>query len=317
MNITRRSVVLPAWNEAESLRLLLPELRQVLEAPDFCQSYEVVVVDDGSTDETSKVVLEFAERWPELRLISLRRNLGQTHALSVGFQDSKGEIVFALDADGQNDPRDIPVLEAQLLELNVDCLSGWRKHRVGDKGLRVYFSRFANSLLMKASQNSIHDSGCTLKAYRGDSIRSIDLFGDMHRLIPFNIELAGGTVAEIEVAHRGRHAGKSKYSLARTFRVAQDIAATFFIKRFSHRPIHLVGAVGMFLFLLGLVVLGIAGGLKLFLGLDFVESPLTLFAMILLTSGLNTLWFGLLAELLNRNTLKSKSRYPLAYHARR
>lgn len=311
--MTYLSAVIPVYNEEESLPRLLAELREYLSASHILQPYEVIVVNDGSTDSGLEAVDERFKGWEELKIINSRRNLGQTAALSLGFKESRGSVVVALDADGQNKPSDIGKLVQVLEDSGVDCVSGWRRSRTGDRGLRLGFSRVANELLRKASKVDIHDSGCTLKAYKGSVVRRLGLYGDMHRLLPFQIELGGGLVMEEEVSHRPRFGGTSKYTLARTFRVLQDIVAAFFLRRFMYRPMHLIGSVGLTGVALGFLGLAVAMSLKIFGFYDLVETPMVLVSSVLIIGGINLLGTGLLGELLTRFFVQSGlERFPFA-----
>ena len=298
------SIVIPVLDEADSIGELLGEISLLREAGLLREAIEVIIVNDGSTDSTELEIGKARQKYPNLpiRLLMHNRNYGQTQALALGFQKSLGQVVVALDGDGQNDPADIPALLDMQREAGVDCVSGWRSRRYGDKILRNVFSRVANSILRKASGVAIHDFGCTLKAYRGDVIRQVQLMGDMHRIIPFQIEAMGGRTAEIQVNHRERFGGTSKYSLGRTFRVLQDIIVVYFVKRFMSRPMHLLGSLGSLSLLLGFVGLTTAVALKLLGIYDFVETPILLVSLIMVSGGLNVMGIGLIAEMLNRRT---------------
>lgn len=300
------SIVIPVYNEAESISRVLEEIESLCSTNQLPGDTEVVVVDDGSNDGTAEILSGFLDR-VNLRIVTLKRNLGQTHALQVGFITSKGQVVVAIDGDGQNNPADIAALVESLLAEEVDCVSGWRSNREGDKGLRLWFSAVANRILRSASGTMIHDFGCTLKAYRGEVIRSIPLYGDLHRLIPFQIELAGGSVLEQPVSHRRRIGGNSKYSLMRTFRVAQDIVTAFFLRRFLYRPMHLLGTMGTMSVFFGILGIFVSVTLKVLGAYDFVESPILLASAVLLMGGINLLGTGLLAEVLARGFVKAGS----------
>ena len=293
------SIVIPVLDERDSIVAVLEEVQRLWSAGALPKDLEVIVVDDGSGDGTGEAIFSFSAR-VNLHVVTLKRTFGQTHALNVGIRRSKGEVVVAMDGDGQNDPADISALVERLEKEGVDCVSGWRRDRLGDKGPRVWISAVANRILRAASGTRVHDFGCTLKAYRGDVIRSLPLYGDMHRLIPFQIELAGGSVSEQVVGHRERFAGRSKYTLLRTFRVAQDIVTAFFLRRFLYRPMHLLGTMGFVSIFVASLGIGASIFLKLFGMYDFVETPILLASSVLLMGGINILGIGLLAELLAR-----------------
>lgn len=304
------SIVVPAFNEEACLNEVVKEL--VTEVSKFWspQSCEIILVDDGSTDSTREQMLKSAEEWPALpfRIVALRRNLGQTAAISAGFSASSGEVVIAIDADGQNDPADIVRLADLLVAKDYSCVSGWRKKRVHDGWLRVSLSRIANKLLKLASRLDINDSGCTLKAYKGTEIRALTLTGDMHRLIPFEIASRGGTVAELEVNHRARFAGKSKYGLSRVTKVLQDIVVVYLIQRFSFNPMRLLGGIATILILTGFSGFLVAFLLKFTGTFDFVETPILLVSLTLFTAGLNLFGVGLLGEMINRRAFEKETR---------
>lgn len=304
------SIVIPAFNEEGCLKEVVEEvIREVSKFwnPDKC---EIILIDDGSSDATRKRMLESAEDWPAwyFRVVALRQNLGQTAALSAGFSASAGEVVVAMDADGQNDPSDIVRLVDLLAAGGYSCVSGWRKTRVHDGWLRVSLSRMANKLLKLASQLDINDSGCTLKAYRGNEIRALTLTGDMHRLIPFEIFSRGGTVAELEVNHRARLDGESKYGFSRVTKVLQDIVVVYLIRRFSFSPMRLLGGIATVFSVLGATGFSLSLFLKFTGTFDFVETPILLVSLTLLTAGLNLFGVGLLGEMINRRSFEKDAK---------
>lgn len=305
--MTNLSIVIPVYNEIDNLILLDEELNSSLTKMQGI-SYEVIYVDDGSTDGSLIKLREIVQSSTNRKLIEFSRNFGQTPALYCGFQESTGDVVIALDADLQNDPADISKIYQEVLT-GIDCVSGWRKSRQ-DKGIsRKFPSWVANRLLAKATGVLIHDSGCTLKGYNGELIRSIPLYGEMHRLIPFYVFLAGGSISEIEVNHRMRIHGKSKYGISRTFRVLQDIIVARVQAEFAMRPMHLFGNLGMASFLIGCFLFLIAIGLKLFGLRNFVETPLPTLSSLFVLAGLQIVAVGLLAEIIiRRMTLDGESR---------
>lgn len=292
------SVVLPVFNEAGCLRKLHDEIVVVLDSHPS-KTAEIIYVDDGSVDDSLQVLRQIQSEDDRVVVLEFTRNFGQTAALYAGFQASSGHTVVAMDADGQNNPHDIFRL-VDCLEEGFDCVSGWRVNRQ-DKGLtRRFPARVANWLISKVSGLDIHDSGCTLKAYDGPLIRSIPLYGEMHRLIPYYVYLAGGRVTEREVDHRVRSAGASKYGLGRTFRVIQDLAVAKVQADFAVRPMHLFGTFGGLLGIGGVTFISIAILLKLLGVRDLVETPLLIIASVLLLAGLQLILFGLLAEIILR-----------------
>jgi glycosyltransferase involved in cell wall biosynthesis len=236
------SVVVPVFNEEQSLRLLHAELSQCLER--LGQSYEVLYVDDHSTDGTLAVLLELRAQDPRVRVVRFRRNFGQTAALSAGFEHSVGEVVVTMDGDLQNDPADIPALLAEL-ERGADIVAGWRKHRHDGFFFRRLPSRIANRLISFVTGTRIHDTGCTLKAFRSKLVKNLPIYAEQHRFLPAMSAGSGATVTEIVVNHRPRRFGQSKYGLERAGRVLLDLLAIQMITRFSHRPLHYFGLLSL------------------------------------------------------------------------
>jgi glycosyltransferase involved in cell wall biosynthesis len=296
--MTDLSIVVPVYNEEESVPSLHAEILAALDTrPDW--DCEVIYVDDGSTDGSLGVLIGLAEGDARTRVVELSRNFGQTAAMYAGFQTSTGRVIVPLDADGQNDPADIFTLVDRLAD-GYDCVSGWRADRQ-DKGLsRRLPSSIANRLIVKATGVDIHDSGCTIKAYDGELLRGIPLYGEMHRLIPFYVHLAGGRVTELPVNHRPRSFGKSKYGITRTFRVIQDITVAKVQADFARRPMHLFGNLGGALGLIGVLLAVFAVVLKVLGIRDLVDTPLLVLASLFLLAGLQLVIFGLLAEIMLR-----------------
>jgi glycosyltransferase involved in cell wall biosynthesis len=296
-NNIQLSIVIPVFNEESNLEHLYKEICSTLdERPIAC---EVIFVDDGSTDQSVKIVENLIDTQPAHVLIRLRRNYGQTAAMAAGFEASKGLVVIPLDADGQNDPADI----WRLYDLQIqgfDCVSGWRKTRKDKAVSRKLPSVIANRLILWATGIRIHDSGCTIKAYNGELLRSIHLYGEMHRLIPFYIHLAGGTVTELEVNHRAREFGTSKYGISRTFRVIQDVLVAKVQADFARRPMHLFGNIGLISILLGAFAALTSIVLKMAEIRDFIETPLLQIASLLVVMGFQFALTGLLAEIVIR-----------------
>lgn len=302
MNLTQPalylSIVVPMLNEEDNIIPLLMEIQNEL-AENKIEKFEIIVVDDGSTDLSASRVTEFSQKYPSIRLIRLRRSFGQTAAMAAGIDHSYGKTIITIDADGQNDPKDIHKL-LEKYEEGFDCVSGRRLKRKDKLITRKIPSLLANWIIKKVTKIEIHDFGCTLKVYEGELLRSIPLYGDMHRLLPFYISLAGGKVSEIGVAHRPRKFGKSKYGIARTFRVINDLLVAKVQGSFFTRPMHLFGNLGLILMTLSGVA-GIAAVYMKFTGeRDFIESPLLLMSGVLLLTGLQMLFTGFLAEIILR-----------------
>jgi glycosyltransferase involved in cell wall biosynthesis len=300
------SLVIPVMNEEENLQELYLEIEESLKNSEL--QFEIIFVDDGSSDDSSSIIMEIVNRDHRVQLVQLRRNFGQTAAMAAGFERSTGKVIVPLDADRQNDPKDILPL---VYELNkgFDCVSGWRKDRQDKAATRLLPSWIANRMIMWATGIRIHDSGCTLKAYDGDLLRSIPLYGEMHRLIPFYIHLAGGRIAELEVNHRARTKGISKYGLSRTFRVIQDVLVAKVQADFARRPMHLFGNIGLTAVIIG-IFCGISSIILKILSIrDFIQTPLPLIASLFVLMGLQFALSGLIAEIiLRRVNLGEKDR---------
>jgi len=237
------SIVVPMYNEIESIPTLCEKLNSALSKVD--RSYEILLVDDGSSDGSWEKLKICAQTYPGIRLIRLRRNFGQTAAMSAGFKSSRGKVVITMDADLQNDPNDIPKLLAKMDE-GYDVVSGWRKQRKDKFLTRRLPSMIANGIISKTTGVALHDYGCTLKAYHRDIVSNLHLYGEMHRFIPALASWVGGKIAEVVVDHHPRRFGTSKYGLTRTFRVILDLMTVKFLLRYSTHPIQIFGKIGLF-----------------------------------------------------------------------
>lgn len=247
------SVVVPVYNEQESAELLCRRLHESL-VP-LGRTYEIILVDDGSSDGTWEVLSRMAAELPGFELIRFRRNYGQTAAMSAGFHAARGEVVITLDADLQNDPADIPKL-LERIDGGFDVVSGWRKDRKDAFINRKLPSMIANGLISKITGVALHDYGCTLKAYRYDVVKNINLYGEMHRFIPALASWVGGSIDEVVVNHHARQFGTSKYGISRTFRVVLDLFTVKFLLHYSTRPIHIFGKLGGMFAVPGVLMLG-------------------------------------------------------------
>jgi glycosyltransferase involved in cell wall biosynthesis len=252
--MTDVSVVVPVFNEEQSVETLCRQLHESLSR--LGRSYEIVLVDDGSTDGTWEKLRRVGI--PHLRLIQLRRNFGQTAALSAGFDQARGEIIVTLDADLQNDPADIPRLLERMTP-GVDVVSGWRRDRKDPFLSRRLPSMLANALISRITGVRLHDYGCTLKAYRRDILKNVQLYGELHRFVPALASWAGGRVDEVTVSHHSRRFGKSKYGISRTFRVILDLLTVKFLLHYSTRPIQIFGRIALPFGVAALVMLGAVG----------------------------------------------------------
>jgi dolichol-phosphate mannosyltransferase len=297
------SVVLPVYNEAENLRVLLPALWDALGALGI--AYEVVVVDDGSTDDTAKVLAELNR--PQLRVVRLRRNSGQTAALMAGIRFSQGDVLVSIDGDLQNDPTDIGQLLRKLDE-GFDVVSGWRKHRQDAAIRRNILSRMANKMISMVSGIHLHDYGCSLKAYRRSALEGVHLYGEMHRFIPIYAYWNGARVTEVPVKHHARRFGVSKYGLERIPKVIFDLLVVVFLHRFGQRPMYVFGSVGLLSFAVGVIAGVLALYYKFFGNKSFIETPLPLLFVMAMITGAMCFLMGLLAELLVRTYYESQQK---------
>lgn len=250
--MTDISVAVPVYNEVESLGEFCRELHETMSK--LGRSYEILLVDDGSTDGSWNLMREQAAKYPNMRLIRFRRNFGQTAAMSAGFRESRGETIVTMDADLQNSPVDIPKLLAKIDE-GFDVASGWRKDRKDAFLNRRLPSMFANGLISRITGVRLHDYGCTLKAYRREVVKNVHLYGEMHRFIPALAYWVGGSISEVPVDHRPRRFGTSKYGISRTIRVILDLITVKFLMQYSKGPIQMFGRLGLALIMPGLAIL--------------------------------------------------------------
>lgn len=299
------SVVVPIYNEYESLPALVAAIAQVLDG--LGRSYEILGVDDGSTDGSGDRLRELTQLYPHLVAVLLRRNYGQTAAMAAGFKYARGSIVVTLDGDLQNDPADIPRLIDRLDE-GYDLVSGWRKDRQDNTLTRLIPSKIANWLIAGVTGVALHDYGCSLKAYRAEVIHDLNLYGELHRFLPALAFIEGARITEMPVTHHARRFGTSKYGLGRTLRVVMDMLTVYFMKKFLTRPMHIFGSLGLASMAAG-VALGVYLTLVKFLAdQDIGDRPLLVLAVVLLLAGIQLFSFGLLAELLMRTYHESQQR---------
>lgn len=299
------SVVIPLYNEEESIPGLRAGLLGALESFDIL--FEVIIVDDGSRDGSFALLRAWAQADPRLTVIRLRRNFGQTAAFSAGFDQARGEVVVTMDADLQNDPRDIPLLLAKIDE-GYDIVSGWRKDRQDRFWDRRLPSMIANRLISNVTEVRLHDYGCSLKAYRRDLLQHVRLYGELHRFIPALASQVGGTVAEVPVNHHARQFGKSKYGISRAIRVALDLITVWFLGGYATRPIHVFGTIGLASASAGLLAGIYLTFLKLALGQDIGGRPLLLLAVLLVVIGVQLITMGLLGEMIIRTYHESQQK---------
>jgi glycosyltransferase involved in cell wall biosynthesis len=300
------SVVIPLFNERDSVRPLHVELTRVMQAAG--RPYEVIFVDDGSTDDSLEVLRQIKSQDPNIRVIRLGRNSGQTAALACGFAKATGDVIIAMDADGQNDPADIPRLLAKLDE-GYDLASGWRTERWQDQRFtRRIPSMAANALISAMTGVKLHDYGTTFKAYRRDLAQSLHLYGEMHRFVPAIAAEQGARIAEVEVGFRLRRAGTSKYGLWRIVRTLLDLITVKFLSRYSTAPIQVFGLIGFILGGLGSLWTFILVFEKIVLGRELGNRPALLLAVLLVVVGVQFVVFGLLGEMLARTYHESQGK---------
>jgi len=288
------SMVLPVYNEAGNLRAFIPELSAALQA--LGRSYEIIAVDDGSKDDSLKVLRELKGDEPNLRIISFRRNFGQTAAFAAGFDLSRGQYVITMDADGQNDPADISRL-LDVMDEGYDIVSGWRKDRKEPFLSRRLPSMIANRIIGRSTGVVLHDYGCSLKIYHRDVAKHVNLYGELHRFIPALASGIGVRVAEVSVNDRPRVYGKSKYNISKTVRVILDLVTIIFLLSYLARPMQLFGLAGLISGGVGFAMALYLTLLKVVAGADIGSRPLLSLAILLMILGVQFLVMGLLGEI--------------------
>jgi glycosyltransferase involved in cell wall biosynthesis len=299
------SVVIPVFNEKDNLAPLVAELTGVLRSEDL--EHEVVIVDDGSTDGSVVTLRTLEETCPELVVIELAKNYGQSAAIAAGLAHARGRDVVLMDGDGQNDPGDIPAMLARRRE-GYDLVAGWRVERKDRWISRRLPSLIANRLIWLTTGLPVHDHGCTLKVVDGNIARSLRLYGEMHRFIPVLAHDLGARVTEMPVKHRARVRGVSKYGMSRTVRVLLDLLTVKFLSGFSTRPIHIFGGIGLAAGFIGFTIVGVLGTQKLLFGTELADRPLLLLGILLSVMGVQFVTTGLLAEMLARTYHESQDK---------
>ncbi len=296
------SLVVPVMNEEENVKPLLEKIRSALKNID----YELIVVDDGSTDDTVKELKKYKD--DKTKIIVLNRNYGQTTAIAAGIKESRGDIVALMDGDLQNDPKDIPLMMEKLEKEGWDVVAGIRENRKDDL-LRKIPSKIANFIIRKATKVDIKDYGCTLKVFRKEVAKNLDLYGELHRFIPVLAKIYGAKITEMKVRHHPRLHGSSKYGIGRTFKVISDLLFMIFMLNYRQKPMHLFGTIGIPLFLAGLFINLYMLILKL-LGHSIGGRPLLLLGVLLLLVGIQLITSGFLAELIMRTYFESQDKKP-------
>jgi len=298
------SVVVPLYNEEESLPELVDQLLKALRPTG--EVFELVLVNDGSTDGTAKVLEKLINKTPELVGVLLRKNYGQTASMAAGFDIAQGEVIVSLDGDLQNDPADIPLLLKKLRE-GYDLVSGWRHQRQDAALQRKLPSKIANRLIGRVTGVRLHDYGCSLKAYRSEIVDDMRLYGELHRFLPALAYIEGARITEVKVHHRARQYGQSKYGIDRTFRVLMDLLTVWFMKRFLTRPMYVFGFAGLIAMSGSLLTSVYLVTIKL-MGAHIANRPLLTLAVALGLTGVQLFCFGLLGELLMRTYHESQGR---------
>jgi glycosyltransferase involved in cell wall biosynthesis len=307
------SVILPIYDERENLAPLLDEIETALGGTG--KGFEIIAVDDGSTDGSRELLRRLQAERPQLRVILFRRNFGQAAAFDAGFRHARGDVLVTMDADRQNDPADIPTLVAKLDD-GFDVVTGWRRRRRDGFVLRRLPSRAGNWLIRRVTGTRVHDLGCSLKAYRRAITDDMRLYGEMHRFIPVLAEQLGARIAEVEVNHRARGAGRSKYGLGRTGKVLLDLLTAWFMRRYQTKPIYVFGALAFALFAIALGLAGFVLWEKIELGVWVHRNPLFILAAISGLLGGQFLGTGIVAELLMRTYFESQRKPAYTVEAR-
>jgi len=307
------SVLLPVYNEEGNLRPLFAELTSALDG--LGRPYEIIAIDDGSTDQSARILTELAHTNSDLRVLFFRRNTGQTAAFDAGFRHASGEIIVTMDSDLQNDPADIPRMVRKLDE-GYDFVTGWRKNRQDGFLLRKIPSKLANWIIRKVTKTKVHDLGCSLKVYRREITDELRIYGEMHRFIAVLVEGLGAKVCELEVHHRARVSGTSKYNLTRSYKVLIDLVTVWFLQGYRTKPSYIFGGVGGALMgASGLICVYVLWE-KLALGIWVHRNPLFLIAIFFGVIAVQFLALGLLAELTIRNYFESSARHPYSISRR-
>ena len=301
------SIVIPAYNEQDNVILLYREIKKAVDR--ITRDYEIIYIDDGSSDLTFKNLLKLSKEDSKVRIIKFRKNFGQTAAMDAGFKAAKGNIIVAMDADLQNDPADIPKLLEKINE-GYDVVSGWRYKRK-DPLSKKLISLLANFLRKRLTGEAIHDSGCSLKAYRKECFEGLNLYGEMHRFIPALLKWKGFRISEVKVNHRPRKHGKTKYSLSRVMRGSLDLVVVLFWQKYSTRPIHLFGGLGLLTSFLGFVLLAYLAVMRLFYNTAIGNRPLLLLSILLVILGVQFIIFGLIADVLVKIYYKDSTNYSI------
>lgn len=305
--IEKISIVSPIYNEEKNIPLLYDNITQVMNGLSI--SYEIILINDGSTDGSLDVLVELTKKDKNVSVVDFNKNFGQTEAMMAGFNHATGDVIITMDADLQNDPTDIPALLEKIAE-GYDVVSGWRKDRKDHAIKRNFLSRVANKIISYVSGVTLHDYGCTLKAYRRSSTNLINLYGEMHRFIPIYSALTGATVAEIPVKHHPRKFGESKYGMERILKVVLDLIVVRFLSKYFKSPIYIFGKISFVLYFASFMCFLYSVYLKFFSGISFIQTPLPLLAVTCFLTGTMCILLGILAELMMRIYYESQNKKP-------
>lgn len=300
------SIVTPIYNEVENIPELVERTFAVMEGME--RSFEMILVDDGSTDGSEAVYSSLAHTYRGLKVVRFARNFGQTAAFAAGFDLASGAIIVTMDGDLQNPPEEIPHLVEELENKDLDLVSGWRKDRKDRALSRKIPSFFANRIISRITGVKLHDYGCSLKAYSAEVLKGVQLYGELHRFIPVLVSMEGGRITEIPVRHEARKKGKSKYGILRTYKVVVDLLTVTFLKQYGDRPQHAFGIFGLLLLGGGTIVDGYLAGLKLLTGQDIGGRPLLILGTLMIIAGIQLLSIGLLSEVMARTYYESQGK---------
>lgn len=300
------TVAIPVYNEEENVPRIYSEIKPVLESMNT--TWEILFVDDGSSDASFAELKKIADKDKQVRVIRFRRNFGQTAAMNAGFKESRGKVIVTMDGDLQNDPKDIPMILEKMKEGNWDIVSGWRKDRKDKMVTRRIPSMIANKLISKITSVDLHDYGCSLKAYSRDVAQHFNLYGEMHRFIPAIGRFSGATVTEVEVNHRARQYGTSKYGLSRVMRVILDLLIVKFFMGYLTQPMKIIGRVGFLFLTIGFGSIAYTIWDKIANNMDMTNNPIFYLAILGFFTGIQLLTIGLLAEIQVRTYYESQNK---------
>tara|TARA_B100000003_G_scaffold52677_1_gene46382 strand:+ start:1229 stop:2197 length:969 start_codon:yes stop_codon:yes gene_type:complete len=301
------SIISPVYNESDNIEIFINKVFQIM--GESSRNWELIIIDDGSTDGSRDILKKLSKEKPELRALLLSKNFGQTPAIQAGFDKAKGKYFVTLDSDLQNDPKDIPRVLNKLIDEELDLVVGWRKNRKDNFFLRNFPSMIANTLIGIITGVRLNDYGCSLKAYNASILKEVRLYGEMHRFIPawMATKIPPEKIKQIEVEHHPRVAGVSKYGISRTFRVFVDLISVYFFMRFFNRPGHFFGLIGLILSSIGTIMLAYLVAIKLYYGVDIGDRPLLIAGTLLVVVGVQFISLGVIGEILSRTYYASSN----------